>query len=794
MPAELTNDGTAMLVMRNFGYLGIHSSIHPHSKLACDRLVDFTGDMQVRRRRDTDINENFDDDDGRIYSIDVWHKDFIGEPTVDGGRSQERTKDSGLEQCNSPLFAQELTQIPLLTSHGKSTIHSSNVHFHTSFCNELILGPRIIRNCSKRNITIKIEIRRLLFSEDLNSFLAILPESPMIHNNRRGPFLVNQSYTPCAYHKVDPQFMDNFKVKLPLNLMSHNRSLHNDDGKLVAIFSVYNISVKGRKKWTLMTSKGDEDERSCPLELLGCGYLPLSTNDNTPCLITDGLHNVKLKYMTKVISTIKKDIEPEQENESANCSIFSENDIHSPTTMILENIESLSKLDESKKDEEELKGKLHESMVLQVRSIAFSSLHVQNPTLSKFFQSTPPAPRCQLHDENKFDEVLIESDVNLFQQEEEDLMQHTMNVAKSAMCPPYELVTHFLRINFQLWRTLVCGVGEPSLLWANPRTMTALRLHSFSSLLHILNAISLCLAKVGVTELNGRGKWNTAMMSRVVLMLFDEESFFSGPNEQLELEKEKLCQSPSGNIQEPIIDDVGIFHDSFCSEKEIMKDEEITNDILQKASFPPIEPNLELSNGPAQSSSQDDINIFELEDKPAPLRARSSSAPNAKFLKIDTKTDFQTALNSTISPTSGSPFGNASSGPAANRRKWMTAPSSSLATIQEDNDKIDERHESSISENPNESGEQGDALDTELFKTKANKVKQFRVPKLQQQSSGKIPSCDSYESNTVETESIATEKNTDTDSSEKVVPKTDKEIADAGTAFLDMVGKNFGYE
>jgi hypothetical protein len=76
--------------MRNFGYLGIHSSINPHSKLACDRLVDFTGDMQVRRRCDININENFDDDDdGRIYSIDAWHKDFIGEPTVDGGRSQE---------------------------------------------------------------------------------------------------------------------------------------------------------------------------------------------------------------------------------------------------------------------------------------------------------------------------------------------------------------------------------------------------------------------------------------------------------------------------------------------------------------------------------------------------------------------------------------------------------------------------------------------------------------------------------------------------------------------------------
>ena len=67
IPAELANDGTAMLVIRNFGYLGVHSSIHPHSKLACDRLVDFTGDMQVRRRSEERESTSCDVPDG-VYT------------------------------------------------------------------------------------------------------------------------------------------------------------------------------------------------------------------------------------------------------------------------------------------------------------------------------------------------------------------------------------------------------------------------------------------------------------------------------------------------------------------------------------------------------------------------------------------------------------------------------------------------------------------------------------------------------------------------------------------------------
>ena len=66
---EGTKDGTAMLVMRNFGFLGLHSSIHFQSKLACDRLVDITGDAQVRRQCQGEESNDIDEEGDRIYYV-----------------------------------------------------------------------------------------------------------------------------------------------------------------------------------------------------------------------------------------------------------------------------------------------------------------------------------------------------------------------------------------------------------------------------------------------------------------------------------------------------------------------------------------------------------------------------------------------------------------------------------------------------------------------------------------------------------------------------------------------------
>ena len=413
--AENIKDGIAMLVMRNFGYLGLHSALHTSSTLARDRVVDFTGDLQVRRRYPNEIivppdnhNNNSnngndgDDDDGRVYIAPSWHTDFIGEPTVNGGRNfvgslscletdddhhpnnkNNKNSNNNNSYSNSALYTQEVAPLPLsitqpatrqprisvcstsssdllsLTgtvttmNNNNSTSSGSDAEsfFYTSLCNELLCHPRILHQlgCAKRNISIKIEVRRLTFNERLHSYVATLPRSgPSLHNTRRGAFLVNELYTACAYHCLDPHFLDEFKIKLPLVYSgSGSSSSDNGDdddgggGKLVALFSAYNVRVKERKRSRFFrrnhhyhhdvpSEDGSEEVMSSsPIELLGCGYLPLFTDGDVPCLISNGLHDVKLKYMPKPM------VAPMMENTTTASTNTTTSD-YDPDTLILE--------------------------------------------------------------------------------------------------------------------------------------------------------------------------------------------------------------------------------------------------------------------------------------------------------------------------------------------------------------------------------------------------------------------------------------------------------------------------
>lgn len=89
-PAPVTNGGTAMLVMRNFGYLGLHAVVDSKSSLARHRLVDFTGELQLRRRTKTDEMERrgrrVAPDNYRV-KLPAWHPQCIAEPVVNGGRN-----------------------------------------------------------------------------------------------------------------------------------------------------------------------------------------------------------------------------------------------------------------------------------------------------------------------------------------------------------------------------------------------------------------------------------------------------------------------------------------------------------------------------------------------------------------------------------------------------------------------------------------------------------------------------------------------------------------------------------
>ena len=859
-----------MLVMRNFGYLGLHSTISSKSKLARDRLVDFTGDVQVRRKRKDESSYVPDDDCGRVAVMQKWHDDFIAEPTTNGGRSDVDIPDPS-------SYAQEVASITLLPiaqpDPRKPKQLKMRSSFYTTICNELILRPTNLQNCSKRNITVKVEIVRLLFREDVGALVAI-PVRSCIHNSRRGPYLVKEAYTACAYHKTDPYFLDEMKIKLPLTKLKSR-----EHGILVALFTAYHVSVKGKKKWTLKASAGTMDDPSSTLEQIGCGYLSLSVGEEKTYLIADEVHSLHMKYKATPLSSdhIKagqrslpegtklleillptpdegKRLSSQSTTESKegkSCSIdeFLQSSVNgldiastqSSMSSISESVQTSDGLmPKSRKASKDQRSKQanHVNMYLNVRTISLSSIHPQNGALEEFFNNMPKAPRClqgmefcgvwkERGDEmkNRLDQI----QQNFEQTEPNDtrLLQSVIEISKSSSCPQPQLTAHFVRISFQLWRSLVAGSGKPALAYANPAMSLPLRLHSFSTLLHVLNSVSSHLAKSEFTECDGSQKWSLTTMSRVVAILFDEESILLDQN-GLPLER---CNDVFVDDEEP---GTGKREESSADKSNDMKGLGIKSNngmafnglgavsprpslflhsprpsssslhnldieyVTTDTSSPETQSNL------SPSSTQDDILLKGVSGKPAPLRTRSFSAPNAapnaKQLKVDTKSDFQFALTAGASSPSNtgivSPFGALPFGPAANRRKWLGA-SASLATISEDHDKIDEKvdKENGMGQSVTSSDNVGDPvldiIDTEIVlnSSKPTKVKQMRVPKIQRSIE---PEEDKQDKKTIETSEDANSVGSDSVQSSKTVPNMD-EIETAGTAFLDSIGESYGF-
>lgn len=326
-PAPVTNGGTAMLVMRNFGYLGLHSVVHSKSSLARDRLVDFTREKQLRRRIELDAKETSEEE---ALKMD-WQTGFVAEPTVHGGRSKDKTNGKATEGkgiSTSPLYAQELAALRLHPNPSSKPLASSiykNVrraasgediepYFHTTFCNELLCHPRLLHNCPKGNILIKVEIREMEWQPEYQAYYAHVPsDGPSVHNPRRGPFLVQAAYSACSARCLDPRFLDEFKIKLPLLLSKQGMGI---DRTLSLFFTVYRLSFSSRKKWgKLFRSRragksidevagdlvgekqtGASSSSSCHLIQLSCGFLPLSQNASA---IADGNYDVKMTYTAR---------------------------------------------------------------------------------------------------------------------------------------------------------------------------------------------------------------------------------------------------------------------------------------------------------------------------------------------------------------------------------------------------------------------------------------------------------------------------------------------------------------
>ena len=341
-PAPNTNGGTIMLVMRYFGYLGLHSVLHSTRSLSRHRLVDFTGELQIRRIGENEAKQETPSYPGRSdrdYVVDSWRANYVAEPTTLMGRNvvpmlrtamnspaRSGEKSAGVQaspnaHAISTLYAQELAAVPLQVSptvgrsmmnplrmgRGRYGLQSSDSepYFHTSFCNELLCTPRLVHNCPKGNIVTKIELREVQWDEELNSHVARLPEfGPCIHNLRRGPVLVNEAFTSCSFASTTVSFLSEFKVKLPLTLCVPDNPL----ARFALLFSVYHVEIKPKKTWaergkSLSKQFGvnlhDPTIKKAMLRPLGCGFLTITNNSDTSCLIDNGFHDVKLCYDAK---------------------------------------------------------------------------------------------------------------------------------------------------------------------------------------------------------------------------------------------------------------------------------------------------------------------------------------------------------------------------------------------------------------------------------------------------------------------------------------------------------------
>jgi hypothetical protein len=328
-PAPVTNGGTAMLVMRNFGYLGLHTVVNNKSSLARHRLVDFTGELQVRRRTKEEQEERRDkrrDADNYRLKLPPWHPLYVAEPVFNGGRTLNQGVSADPDACaldTSSLYAQELAPLPLLLAPasilstgpqaGMANVRASyediEPYYHTTFCNELICHPRILHNCEQGHYSVKVELREIEWNETVNAYLAHVPRPgviPCIHNPRRGPFLVQSAFTSCTSKTGDHHFIDEFKIKLPLDL-----TLKNPDGKsmtLALFFTVYRLKTGNKGKWkrgakmlfgtTILDSlrNGEDSDSSGRVKAVACGFLPIAPKSS---LIDDGIHDVRVSYAAK---------------------------------------------------------------------------------------------------------------------------------------------------------------------------------------------------------------------------------------------------------------------------------------------------------------------------------------------------------------------------------------------------------------------------------------------------------------------------------------------------------------
>ena len=415
------------------------------------------------------------------------------------------------------------------------------------------------------------------------------------------------------------------------------------------------------------------------------------------------------------------------------------------------------------------------------------------------------------------------------------------------------------------------------------------------------------MSKSGTTQLDGRAKISLTTTGRILSMLFDEDALFLSPvgtpiedvrdvlHFQIfaDIDLAKKNKDSSGSLDsfdEPLPKNNGSAskHRQSLSLTDFKKSSssQADNQLVgmektgdKDSVIDGSNPTAQFGEGPSPAkglSSTIPLKIKQSSsgssDSGATLKANGKQGDNGNQgtseRKIDTRFSFQNALRKASgsnldglsSPSNASSsgakaalnmigaFGGTSSGPAGNRRKWMTAPSLALATIREDEHAYEgqspeggDKEESvglgggkggdlgSLGPMPNwdlsgsqfSSGFQGglgsitetnsgyglssgspsmkdkdSIVDTKLVMESAKRggVKQMRVPRLCP-AENTLPAIPLASESKVKEEEkkITKEEKDEAPKQHQKVPQSNDDIKSAGEAFLDVIGKNLGY-
>lgn len=472
----------------------------------------------------------------------------------------------------------------------------------------------------------------------------------------------------------------------------------------------------------------------------------------------------------------------------------------------------------------------------------FSSLHAQNVTLSDFLNQETDIPLVSQLPNKVFMSTLrmgrdyllsnsdLESGHNKFHSLDERLMESTIAITDHQLCPVSQSASHILRIMSRLWRSLVCGNGEPNLAWSNPGTACPLRTHAFATIVHLVGATSLYLAKNGLTQVDSTKKWNVVTFGRVLALLFNEGSLFG--SQSVEKFDEAYWSTPEALNPSPVKqkspakksvpkrrrhfrNNYDLFNDMppreapkshstemLCSTAGDLATPPQKRAVLTMAALSASKPDSLCHDYDPDSpkrerrvdSKMDFQQAFRAANSGADGDLHSSQPDTLATIKSENGTDDSTGISTSQTTRNGGSTGNAGKAfvqafgdVAGNGRRWMTAPTNILLTIPESENGDDSDDDLNVSGNDTLSSTLAEFAHPAIDGDVADDLEKRDVVKQppKQMRRPRRPAKQSDEPVETITEDIGPPTT-------PLLLTSDDDIETKGTAFLDTIGSSIG--